>query len=68
MTAQPERTAPLLTPAEVAKRLNTTIRHVYRLIHRKRYPLPARAIGHYFRIDEDELLAWWRNQPQEVRR
>ena len=50
--------APFLTTADVALQLNTTLRHVYRLIHRKREPLPAHWVGAYLRIDAEELLDW----------
>ena len=55
---RPTRIAPFLTAADVALQLNTTLRHVYRLIHRKREPLPAHWVGAYLRIDPEELLDW----------
>ena len=59
---KPRTIAPFLTTADVALRLNTTLRHVYRLIDRRRDPLPAHRVGAYLRIDSDELLEWWQRQ------
>ena len=54
--------APTLSPADVAAQFNLKIRHVYRLINRRRDPLPAHKIGTYWRVDSDELFAWWQRQ------
>ena len=65
----PTRIAPFFTTADVALVLNTRIRHVYRLIDRKRDPLPAHWVGAYLRIDADELRDWFfREQTKGVRR
>ena len=63
---KPRTIAPFLTTADVAQ---YALNHVYRLIHRKRNPLPAHWVGAYLRIDADELRDWfYREQTKAVRR
>ena len=53
---------PSLSAEQVASWLTTRVRHIYRLIRRKHHPLPAHKIGHYWRFDRDEVLAWWEEE------
>jgi len=62
MSKTATRITPFLTAADVALQLNTSLRHIYRLIDRRRDPLPAHRVGPYLRIDPDELLEWWQRQ------
>jgi excisionase family DNA binding protein len=46
----------LLTPEDVAERLNVSLRFIRRLCHERRVPYTK--IGKFVRFDADELDAW----------
>lgn len=55
----------ILTPEEVAKTLNVSLKTVYRLINRKNKPLPAIKLGHRtIRILRDAFLKWLETEKQ----
>jgi excisionase family DNA binding protein len=67
-TARPATLAKLLTMTEVADRLNTTERHIRRLVFERR--IPYRKIGRFVRFHPDDLaefLAEHRVEPDSTR-
>jgi excisionase family DNA binding protein len=47
---------PMLTPEEVAERLNISLRFIRRLCHERRVPYTK--VGKFVRFDAEELEAW----------
>lgn len=54
----------LLSMKEVAERLNTSQRHVRRLVEERR--IPHLKVGHFIRFDPDELDGWLSQQRVEA--
>lgn len=55
----PTRVAsPTLSPKEVAIWLKVEVPQIYRLVKRKRRPLPSKRVGRYLRFDRDEVAEW----------
>lgn len=55
---------PLWDIHEVAKRLNTSVRHVRRLVLERRIPFTK--VGHFLRFEPTKVEAWIRDHQVDV--
>jgi excisionase family DNA binding protein len=55
-TARPPARGRLLDVKAVAEELNTSIRHIRRLVHERRIPVVR--VGRLIRFDRDDIEAW----------
>ncbi len=56
---------PLVTPEDIAKRLQTTVRHIHELLRTKQ--IPGIKLGKLWRVTERDLSAWIESQKKAER-
>lgn len=53
-----DKSARMLNPKQIARRLLLSPRQIYRLLNDKDRPIPHYRIGKLYRISEDEFIEW----------